>query len=315
MPLLSSLRLSYITLGSPIHPFGRVDISRSTRLRGLHLQGQFKLECGNEPIDSLKGPSSLIFKWIGASGVHQAIDFLKIAPNLEGFVADVDDVPSDDVPRHVHNEHERLVHDLRRLSVTCRHSIRFIDRVTLPRLQLLHLRVMRSRDEVGGLFYFIQRSLPPLTLLELDAERIGEAALVPVLGFLPSLLHLRIRNINFKHILFHALTVTKNGRRISEINDEPLCPRLESFLLQPRLLVEHDGRWYQSLTTMAKSRCKALGTFKRMVLRIDKETPLVELDVQDLRRNNFPEKGYIYFLHIYGNETPPFPFGSWTDRT
>ncbi|KAL5521909.1 hypothetical protein ACEPAF_1763 [Sanghuangporus sanghuang] len=304
MPLLSSLSLTYETDNPYEDPLALINISRSSGLKKLRLRGQFALEYGGEPLYALEEISEVHFWYPYSWTVSQARNLLKISPNLKAFVIRTY-TPDRDAPR-LANENTRLVHGLQSLFVGYRYdSEHFMDQVTLPCLDSLHYNGSLPLD--GGrsmrLLKFFERSLPALTLLEINVVGLVDESLISILRLLPTLLHLRIEDMNLSPQVFQELTVTSHS------GVALVCPKLQSFYYKPWIFHDRKERWYNSFITMVKSRCEVTKTFKRSgsLLASGSTTELNTYkdgwDEALLRREHrFP------FFHVFGEQFPPFPF-------
>ncbi|KAL5480557.1 hypothetical protein ACEPAI_1827 [Sanghuangporus weigelae] len=303
MPLLSPLSLIYKT-GNPYEaPLALINISRSPELKKLRLRGQFVLEYGGEPLYALEELSELHFRDPCSWTVSDARNLLRSATNLKAFVLRTD-ISDRDAP-HLVKENTRLVHGVQSLLVGYRYdSEHFMDQVTLPYLDVLHYQGQLPLD--GGrnvrLLKLFERSLPALTLLEMNVVGLVEESLISILRLLPILLHLRIEDMNLSPQVFQSLTATSHS------DAALLCHKLQSFYYKPWIFHDRKERWYNSFITMVKSRCEITKTFKHSgSLLVSGSTTRLNTykDGWDeallIREHHFP------FFHVFGGQFPPFP--------
>ncbi|EJD04819.1 uncharacterized protein FOMMEDRAFT_153945 [Fomitiporia mediterranea MF3/22] len=258
MPKLTSLRLSSeLTNSDGFDEDGSVDLSQSSKLDYLHLDGPFRLKIGENPMHLAR---SFFLNLYGLFTVRQCVEFLKAAPNLKRFTVAFNDTPepSFDENRSV------ILRSLQFLSLQDISSVLVIDKLVLPALEELHY----FGDEGGSLLAFVEHSLPPLTRLDISGACAGEGTIVHLLPLLPLLQVLNLAHGTISTRLFETLSApigAGTDSRTRDKHDYILCPNLRWFYFCGYSVVGDLRECADALCTMLESRWNVLKIWDELV--------------------------------------------------
>ncbi|EJD04746.1 uncharacterized protein FOMMEDRAFT_153822 [Fomitiporia mediterranea MF3/22] len=267
MPMLTSLRL-YVQLwkGCVGNGDGNINLEQSSKLEYLHLDGQFHLGIGDRSMYLSARSVDLDSGAASPSNVapSMCLKFLEVAPNLNQLRINIHGTHK----QTNDEDHALISHNLKRFALSGTRSHLVIDKLVLPALTGLLYRDFASRNGGEILSAFIQRSLPPLTYLELDGNCADEATITFILPLLPLLQAIFLKHCTVSARLFQLLSVpsgTDKGHRALATSNRIMCPNLSYFSFDDYYIVGEERECVSVLCTMLKSRWNALKMWNYLI--------------------------------------------------
>ncbi|EJD04765.1 uncharacterized protein FOMMEDRAFT_153855 [Fomitiporia mediterranea MF3/22] len=248
MPMLTALRF-HLKLSDGAKKAGSINLAQSSKLEYLYLNGPFLLEFGDKPVHLAR---SVDLDLGGFSLVQQCLTFLEVAPNLKKLQIVLK------VNRPTNNENRSVIsRNLQTLSLRDTAPVLLIDKLALPALKVLKY----FGSEGGSLLTFVERSLPPLTRLEICGSCAGEETIMRVLPLLPMLqaLSLSLRIVSAR--LFELLSIRTGADTSNYTRDIPnqiVCPKLGWLFFRTYSVVGDLQECADALCNMLESRWDSL---------------------------------------------------------
>ena len=259
LPMLTSLRVAYKRQSHIT-----IDLGQSSHLRSVDLNGNFSISAGEGTLHHLKERSTLAFRdnYKAEDVIRSCQNFLGVAPFLEELYLIFEHGLS--LPSSPLDNNRPVYHGLRRLRLfPSNGSDDFIDNVTLPSLVALEIPCgvspfeMVERRPCLKLLHFFERSLPPLTSLDIGASgcRDFEDSFIPCLKLLPTLEQLQVIVAPVSVRFFNELTVPESG------DGSIVCPKLEALCFRDLKCLD-SAVCAEALISMLESRARITATFR-----------------------------------------------------
>ena len=292
MALLTSLRLECRRQSR-----FAVDLGKSTQLREVLIQGNFSILAPEKPLLLLKEPSRLSFRdgCTAADVVRSCQNFLSGAPFLEELhITFEDDL---ELPNSPLENIRPIYPGLRHLRLFSHQgSGILIDNVTLPSLRSL-------RYPCGGgqkLLRFLERSMPPLTYLQVRGLSSFEDTFIPCLRLLPSLEQLEISGVCVSARFFRELVVPSDG------TSPVVCPALEALALRNLDCLGDTDACAEAIISMLESRAEIMPVFRRVQFYAPGDENVQIIETFNLREYDFGMEGTFFVGLTVGKTKNPF---------
>lgn len=297
MPMLTSLRMSYGRQSRITFDFGQ-----SPRLRTVNIRGNFSVSACEGTLQCLKEFSTLVFRDGGGATdtVRSCQNFLASAPYLDELHLDF----GEGLSRLTSPlEDNRPVYPgLRHLMLFSEKGLAedFLDNVTLPSLHSLYYC---SDSPQGGqkLLQFIERSLPPLTYLAVDAPFVSQDTVIPCLRLLPSLEQLELAGTFVSARFLRRLSVPATPT-------DTICPGIKALSVYFVQSPEDYEACAEALISMLDTRASIAPTFRDA--RIHKLGNDEVVDVSHFRERDQRAGGWLLMKILVGNIHRPFTSGN-----
>ncbi|EJD04745.1 uncharacterized protein FOMMEDRAFT_153820 [Fomitiporia mediterranea MF3/22] len=243
-PVLTAFRLCFYVRNRSVG--GSFNLTRASKIEDLSLGHPVAVEFEDGPM--LTSLHSLAV----TLDPQQCCKLLKAAPNLKKLQAT-------SILRPPGEERSVISHDLECLGLWGRASHTIIDILVLPVLTELRYEDFSSRNGGDRLSSFIQRSLPPLTMLDVTGNGAEEATITTVLPLLPLLQVLEMARCTISAALFRLLAVPSGaGHHAQDRSNRITCPDLIYFGFRSYSVVGDFRECIDALCAMLDSRWDGL---------------------------------------------------------